>query len=383
MGKPSAPKPPDYAAAATAQGAANQNAAIATNYLNQANQVGPYGSLTYSYGAGHTLPDGTVVPQTTATTTLSPAQQKLLDQNNQIASALNNAAIGGIGTATKTANTPIDLSHLPTMATSGPQAYQAPSIDQFNSARDQVTNAYMARLQPSIDAQNEQRRTQLANQGIELGSNAYGASDRDFNAGVNDQRTSALLAGDTAVQNLFQNAMQAGSLQYNQGLASDQFANQARNQALQEQEFLRTEPLNVLNALRSGNQVNLPTFGNVSAGSNIQAAPVYQAAADQANAAQQAYQAKLQANSAIYQGLAGIGGAAMSFIPGFGASDRRLKNNIELLELRPDGLGVYSFDYIWGGERQIGVMADEVALYRPDALGPLVDGYATVNYGAL
>jgi hypothetical protein len=49
MSKPQAPAPPDYAAAATAQGQANENSALATNYLNQVNQVGPYGSLTYNY----------------------------------------------------------------------------------------------------------------------------------------------------------------------------------------------------------------------------------------------------------------------------------------------------------------------------------------------
>jgi hypothetical protein len=41
MSKPKAPPPPDYAAAATAQGAANTNSAIATNFLNQADQIGP------------------------------------------------------------------------------------------------------------------------------------------------------------------------------------------------------------------------------------------------------------------------------------------------------------------------------------------------------
>lgn len=64
-------------------------------------------------------------------------------------------------------------------------------------------------------------------------------------------------------------------------------------------------------------------------------------------------------------------------------SDRRLKDNIERVGELPDGLGVYDYDYIWGGDRQRGVMADEVAELRPWALGPTVAGYATVNYGAL
>lgn len=73
-------------------------------------------------------------------------------------------------------------------------------------------------------------------------------------------------------------------------------------------------------------------------------------------------------------------------------SDIRLKTNIEKVGEYPDGLGIYDFDYLpiegqiaafMPEGRQRGVMAHEVAELRPHALGPVVDGYATVNYGAL
>lgn len=64
-------------------------------------------------------------------------------------------------------------------------------------------------------------------------------------------------------------------------------------------------------------------------------------------------------------------------------SDRRLKTKVERVGELEDGLGVYEYDYVWGGTRQRGVMADEVAKLRPWALGPVVEGFATVNYGAL
>ena len=63
-------------------------------------------------------------------------------------------------------------------------------------------------------------------------------------------------------------------------------------------------------------------------------------------------------------------------------SDRRLKTNIAKVGELPDGLGLYSWDYIWG-EPATGVMADEVAALRPWALGPEINGFATVNMGAL
>lgn len=67
--------------------------------------------------------------------------------------------------------------------------------------------------------------------------------------------------------------------------------------------------------------------------------------------------------------------------PGFGNifSDRRLKRNITKIGTRPDGLGVYEFEYIWGGGRQIGLMAQEVQGVYPDAVGE-AGGYLTVNY---
>ncbi len=67
------------------------------------------------------------------------------------------------------------------------------------------------------------------------------------------------------------------------------------------------------------------------------------------------------------------------------ASDPRLKTNIVKVGTLDDGLDVYDFDYIavapsWVPQGRFrGVMADEVALLRPDALGPLRDGFMTVS----
>ena len=49
---PSAPEAPDPYAVANAQGAANIDAARATTALNRANQITPYGNLTWSRGGG-------------------------------------------------------------------------------------------------------------------------------------------------------------------------------------------------------------------------------------------------------------------------------------------------------------------------------------------
>ena len=371
MGKGSAPDPPDYTGAAIEQGKANVNSAIASNFLNQVSQVGPNGSLTYNYdqAGGYTLPDGTRIPAVTATTTLSPEQQALYNQGNQISQSMNNIALQGLDYA-NSAIQPIDTAGLPQFASGlGRNPFSGeidptnaqiqsgydfsnvsdmPELSQFNQTRDQVTDAYMQRLQPYLDKQQSALDQKLASQGITHGSEAYGWDQDIQQRGANDQRVAALLAGDKASQDLFNNAMslrgqgvseaiaqgnfgnqaqqqefgqnlqalqqqnQAAEANFGQGLAASQVQNQARAQALQEQDYLRNQPINIINALRTGNQVNMPQFSNVAGGAQIQAAPIYQATADQYSAALQQYQAKQAASP--WNAIAGLGGAAMSFI---------------------------------------------------------------------
>lgn len=82
----------------------------------------------------------------------------------------------------------------------------------------------------------------------------------------------------------------------------------------------------------------------------------------------------------LQYGYAGSPGGAGT-TPGLSGifSDRRLKTNIQRISTRPDGLGVYQFEYIWGGGKHIGLMAQEVLGIYPDAVGS-VGGYYTVDY---
>lgn len=65
------------------------------------------------------------------------------------------------------------------------------------------------------------------------------------------------------------------------------------------------------------------------------------------------------------------------------ASDARLKEGIQKIGELANGLGVYVWHYITGGPLQWGVLAHEVAEKQPEALGPTVGGFLTVNYGLI
>src|SRR5688572_17811551 len=103
MGKktPQAPPPPDPTKVAGAQTSANVNSAIASGVLGNVNQQGPTGSTSFNQTDTYKMtgPDGQTydVPRYTQTTTLSPEQQQLYDQQTQLGSSMNTLAQNQIG----------------------------------------------------------------------------------------------------------------------------------------------------------------------------------------------------------------------------------------------------------------------------------------------
>src|SRR5215472_3221147 len=103
MGKsqPAPPPTPNYTAAAQAQGAANQQAAFATEVGSNPNIYGPYGSQTVSYSQG---PGGTWQP--TISQNLNPQAEAALNAQQNVQMNLANLGQQGIGQAQKILGTP-------------------------------------------------------------------------------------------------------------------------------------------------------------------------------------------------------------------------------------------------------------------------------------
>jgi hypothetical protein len=339
---PSAPAAPDYAAAARETAAGNLAAAQTATAANRVNQITPYGSLTYAESGT----DSRGNPIWTATQALSPAQQQLLDYQNQTSMGLGKLAGQGLGYVENMLNTPFDTSKLPTTGFNPSQSYQ---------------DAYMQRLQPQIQQGQERLQQRLANQGIDIGSEAY---DRAMQAQAKAEND--LLLGATT-----------------QGFGVGQ---QARQQALQEQAYLRNEPLNTLSAVRTGAQVQGPSFVNSAQQANTAGADILGAQQMQYNAQMGDFNAKQAAQQNLNQGLMGLGGAGiMAF------SDIRTKENIKQVHWLPNGLPVYEYEYkdefknhpLAGHGKFVGVMAQEVEAVYPQAVTTLENGYKAVNYGLL
>jgi hypothetical protein len=347
MGKSaSAPPAPDYTSAAKETASGNLEAARATTAANRVNQVTPYGNLDYTVSGAD--PYGN--PTWTATQSLAPAQQKLLDYQNQASLGLGELTGKGLGYVNNMLETPFDTSKLPTTGFNPSQSYQ---------------DAYMQRLQPQILQGREALSTQLANSGIPVGSEAYKRAMQTQGMKEND-----LLAAATT-----------------QGFGIGQ---QARQSALQEQAYLRNEPLNTLNAVRSGAQVQGPSFVNSAQQANTAGPDILGATQMGYNANLAASNAQNAANNQMTQGLFSLGGAAlMSPVGTF--SDIRTKENIEVIGVAENGLTVYKYEYkpefknheLAGHGIHYGYMAQEVEQVYPYAVKTLNDGYKVVDYGLL
>ncbi len=141
-----------------AQTASNRDTALTQGQMNMINQVTPYGNMTYTQNGNWTYIDPTTGktitnPRYTATQTLSPAEQHLLDQTNQFDTGANDIALSQEGKIKDLLGTPYHYDPTVHMAWAD-QLYGSLNDKQNTQARDQLA-------------------TQLANKGINIGSDAY------------------------------------------------------------------------------------------------------------------------------------------------------------------------------------------------------------------
>lgn len=266
-----APPAPDYTAAAQATAASNLDAARTAVAANRVNQYTPYGSLEYSINP-ETQWDIYGNPTWSATQTLAPEQKQLLDIQNQTSLGLGNLAGQGLGYVENMLAKPFDTSGI---AQTG--------INPGETMQDSV----MRRLQPQIAQGREALQAQLANQGVVPGTEAYNRAMTQQNQRENDALTSAVIQGTQT------------------GL-------QANQQGFQQLGYMRNEPINTLNAVRTGSQVSSPNFvNNIAQQATTQGADLLGAAQMQNNAAQAASNASNASSSSLTSGLMGLGGAAM------------------------------------------------------------------------
>lgn len=330
MGK-KAPKPTDPKLTSAATTGTNISTAIANAYLTNMNETGPDGTKTFDQTGMMSVTDPYTgktyqIPRFSVTTTLSPEQQAIKDQQNSAdlnLATLGNNLSGQLGTKL-TGNFSL-----------GNEAVESRLFDLGRK-----------RLDPMFAQRDEDLRTRLANQGIKAGTAAY---DREM-ALLGQQQNDA-----------FNNLLLQG-----------------RGQASQELLAEDNQRINQISALLSGGQVSMPNF---MTGANVMGAATTDNAAiigNYDNARMEAWKANQGAFGGLLGGMGGLfeglGTAGLSL------SDERAKTDKERIGETEDGMGIYSYRYKGSPKKQIGLMAQEVQKKKPQAVRRGADGLLRVNY---
>ncbi len=207
---PSPPPAPDYRGAAQETAAGNKESAVLSQQANLVNQNTPYGSLTYREDPTSRFSSGN--PSYSSDINLNDTGKQLLDTQNAASLGLGESINRGLA----------DVQN------QGPMGQRS-----VQDTADRAYKNYTARLDPQWQHARDLEDTRLRNQGVVAGGEAYDNEMRDFNNAKNDAYTQA----NTAAISTMPQTYQLASAQYNQ-------------------------PLNYLNALRTGAQVTNPQFGS-------------------------------------------------------------------------------------------------------------------------
>jgi len=285
-------------------------------------------------------------------TTLSPEQQKIYDAQTQTAIGRNQLAQSMLPQAQAALGKGIDYNALPSAGQSLQSRDLATQLDfsgapelssgeeTRNRAEEALYGRSTARLDPQMQEQESELRTRLYNQGLREGDAAFDTEVSKFNQSKQDAyaaaRQDAITAGGAEAsreygmdlssrqQSVSETTNQANFMNQAaaQGLSQDQaiqaWQQQLRQNALAEQQGARSQALNEMNSLQSGQQVTMPTqqqFASTSVGS----APNYTAAA------QAEYNANLNsynANQAQQNNLWGSAAQLTPYLFGYGGSSQ-------------------------------------------------------------
>lgn len=300
---------------------------------------------------------GSNVPQFEQIISLDPTQQRIFDNASNLKER-SQVLAGDILPLVRQANTtPMDFSGMPEMLAAldysrlpqGVGAVQAgPMVmnvgaNDFSADRQRVEDALVSRMKRQYDPifadRENAMRTQLANEGITRGSEAFTGAYDDFNRNRSNVEADiidrAILAGGNEQSRLFgmdlskgQFANQAQAQEFSQGMGNAQLANSlrgqmtqeqaldaqireaARKQAVYEDQLKRTLPLQIAQALQQGTSPMIPQAPQAPQ-SSIAAPNIQGAVQNNYNSQLAQWQQGQQANNAAMGSLFGLGGSIL------------------------------------------------------------------------
>ncbi len=260
------------------------NAAL-QQQANMVDQVTPFGTVKYAPAAydtfrvpwGHNEVEMKTAPTAwSASTTLNPQTQALLDSYMKSLQGMSDMAVSQQGRVSGLLSTPLALPDGRPTTGDLPAAYEGkfdfgdmPTIDE--GARDNMLKSLMAFQQPQVEQDRASLATKLANQGVSAGSDAYRNSFRGLEDQVARNRLGAVTtAADQARADQALNLQSRGQMfgeEADRMTLSDarrtsewNLMDASRRRELEELLMLRNQPLQELLALTgaAGGGIQMP-----------------------------------------------------------------------------------------------------------------------------
>lgn len=254
----STPKAPDPVATAAAQSGMNTDTAVSQQLVNMVNQVGPWGSTTYSPTGSTSFTNSSgqqvTIPSFTQTTTYSPEQQAIFDKTTAAQTNLADLAADQSGKMKDYLAKPFEFNN--------------------QDAADWSYDLASSRILPQQAEARQSLDSRLVNAGIRPGTAAYEREMTRMDHSNTDQMNQLALTG--------------------------------RGQAFNEALTTRSQPINELSAFMSGSQIQAPNAG-MSGAPQASVGGV-----DYAGLVNSNYQAKVSGQNAMLGGLFGLAGAGVS-----------------------------------------------------------------------
>lgn len=355
MGKASPPPPPDYRGAAEETAESSRKATNQQMYFNRPTVNTPFGGESWQYSPVTDPVTGEKYTTATQTTTLTPEAQEALGSQLRVQAARSGFAEDLLGRVEEGYQDPADFGQF--------GGYQGLQTDP-NTIREQAFGRMSSLYAPQREADRSRLETQLSNQGIPRGSEAW----RNAMRGQSDAEMRQDLQ------------MMQGSMGEAQGMQAmdvqaQNYANNLRQMQVAEMLQERGLGLNELNALLTGQQVSAPQMPGFQAAGRAETTDYSGAMAATAQHEMDIFNAEQASKDALMSGMMNMGSSAMM-------CDIRVKRNLEHIGYYEDDIPCYVFQYTWSDEWFVGPVAQEVEEKHPELVVE-IDGIKHVDMRGL
>ncbi|UIY60079.1 tail fiber domain-containing protein [Burkholderia cepacia] len=381
-----APSAPDPWTVAQATTASNNAAAQFNKALNLNNYSNPFGSQQSTQvgtdpATGAPIYNTNISASQPLSNLLNGTMNAAGNATGQVDSAVSglgnlNSQLFGLGSQYAGLNSKIAALG----STIDPQAAQ-----KAGQAGQQAAYAAQTQyLDPRFSQGQTSLESQLANQGLTPGSQAYDNAVKNFNLSKNqaysDAANQSVLTGQQIGTQMLNNQLATASTQA--GLLGQQGSNLGAMSSLLGQQGSNYGQMASLAQLPFSQLATLAGLvpGNTgTAQAATSPANIAQAMQNQYAGQMNQYNTGVASANSTMGGLFGLGGAGLMALA---LSDRRMKTDIEAIGPAGDGMTFYRFRYRTDppGTIRQGLMADEVKRVRPDAVVRHPSGFDLVNY---